>query len=131
MLACWVEDPKGDYFKRHLARISDYIWVAEDGMKMQVCFPSYLTSNKSCDKTNIVTMQMVQGLASQTWDASLMVQALLASNLVDEIGSTLYKAHDFIKKSQVNNYLFSNSNLFIISFWFTFLISSTIDLQCT
>lgn len=36
MLACWVEDPNGDYFKKHLARIPDYIWVAEDGMKMQV-----------------------------------------------------------------------------------------------
>lgn len=36
MLACWVEDPNGDYFKKHLARIPDYIWAAEDGMKMQV-----------------------------------------------------------------------------------------------
>lgn len=36
MLACWVEDPNGDYFKKHLTRISDYLWVAEDGMKMQV-----------------------------------------------------------------------------------------------
>ncbi|KAI7998716.1 hypothetical protein LOK49_LG10G00916 [Camellia lanceoleosa] len=36
MLSCWVEDPNGDYFKKHLARIPDYIWVAEDGIKMQV-----------------------------------------------------------------------------------------------
>jgi hypothetical protein len=36
MLACWVEDPNGDYFKKHIARIPDYIWVAEDGIKMQV-----------------------------------------------------------------------------------------------
>ncbi|KAK2632375.1 hypothetical protein EUGRSUZ_L01637 [Eucalyptus grandis] len=36
MLACWVEDPDSDYFKKHLARIPDYLWVAEDGMKMQV-----------------------------------------------------------------------------------------------
>ena len=36
MLACWVEDPNGDSFKKHLARIPDYLWVAEDGMKMQV-----------------------------------------------------------------------------------------------
>ena len=36
MLACWVEDPNGDYFKKHLARIPDYIWVAEDGMTMAV-----------------------------------------------------------------------------------------------
>ena len=36
MLACWVEDPNGDYFKKHLARIPDFIWVGEDGIKMQV-----------------------------------------------------------------------------------------------
>ncbi|CAN1344460.1 Beta-amyrin synthase [Linum perenne] len=35
MLACWVEDPNGDSFQKHLARIPDYLWVAEDGMKMQ------------------------------------------------------------------------------------------------
>lgn len=54
MLACWVEDPNGDYFKKHLARIPDYIWVAEDGMKMQVrmnvdinCSNKYLEYKKS------------------------------------------------------------------------------------
>jgi hypothetical protein len=36
MLACWVEDPNGDYFRRHLARIKDYLWLGEDGIKMQV-----------------------------------------------------------------------------------------------
>uniref|UniRef100_F6GYK0 Beta-amyrin synthase n=1 Tax=Vitis vinifera TaxID=29760 RepID=F6GYK0_VITVI len=36
MLACWVEDPYGDSFKKHLARLPDYIWMAEDGIKMQV-----------------------------------------------------------------------------------------------
>ena len=36
MLACWVEDPNGDYFKKQLARIPDFICVGEDGIKMQV-----------------------------------------------------------------------------------------------
>ncbi|MED6123810.1 Beta-amyrin synthase [Stylosanthes scabra] len=27
MLACWVEDPNGDAFKKHLARIPDYLWA--------------------------------------------------------------------------------------------------------
>ncbi|PHT73318.1 Beta-amyrin synthase [Capsicum annuum] len=49
MLACWVEDPNGYYFKKRLARIPDYLWIAEDGMKMQ-------------------------GIGSQTWDASLAIQ---------------------------------------------------------
>jgi len=41
MLACWVEDPEGEYFKKHLARVSDFIWIGEDGLKIQVyssCF---------------------------------------------------------------------------------------------
>ncbi|XP_030973245.1 beta-amyrin synthase-like [Quercus lobata] len=78
MLACWVEDPNGDYFKKHLARIPDYIWVAEDGIKMH-------------------------SFGSQEWDTGFAIQALLASNLVDEIGPTLARGHDFIKKSQVKD----------------------------
>ncbi|XP_060669505.1 beta-amyrin synthase-like [Ziziphus jujuba] len=78
MLCCWVEDPHGKPFKMHLARIPDYLWVAEDGMKMQT-------------------------FGSQSWDASLSLQALLASNLADEIGPTLAKGHDFLKKSQVKD----------------------------
>ncbi|XAR69574.1 Beta-amyrin synthase [Bertholletia excelsa] len=76
MLACWVDDPNGDYFKKHLARVPDFLWVAEDGMT-------------------------VQSFGSQLWDATFAVQALLACNLLDETGETLRKAHDFIKKSQV------------------------------
>nr|A8C980.1 RecName: Full=Germanicol synthase; Short=RsM1 [Rhizophora stylosa]BAF80441.1 multifunctional triterpene synthase [Rhizophora stylosa] len=78
MLACWVEDPNGDYFKKHLARIPDYIWVAEDGMKMQ-------------------------SFGSQQWDTGFAIQALLATNLTDEIGGVLRRGHDFIKKSQVQD----------------------------
>ncbi|KAK4476340.1 hypothetical protein RD792_015489 [Penstemon davidsonii] len=78
MLACWVEDPNGDYFKKHLARIPDYMWLAEDGMKMQ-------------------------SFGSQQWDTGFAIQALLASNLTDEIGETLKKGHDFVKKSQVKD----------------------------
>ncbi|XP_058209721.1 beta-amyrin synthase-like [Rhododendron vialii] len=78
MLSCWVEDPHGDYFKKHLARIPDYMWVAEDGMKMQ-------------------------SFGSQQWDTGFAVQALLACNLLEETGETLRKGHDFIKNSQVKN----------------------------
>ncbi|KAM1430091.1 hypothetical protein ACFX2I_046204 [Malus domestica] len=78
MLACWAEDPNGDYFKKHLARIPDYLWVAEDGMKMQ-------------------------SFGSQQWDTGFAIQALLASNLTDEIAPTLARGHDFVKKSQVKD----------------------------
>lgn len=78
MLACWVEDPSGVCFKKHLARIPDYLWVSEDGMKMQ-------------------------SFGSQLWDASLAIQALLATDLTHEIGPILKKGHDFIKVSQVQD----------------------------
>ncbi|KAH9716425.1 Camelliol C synthase [Citrus sinensis] len=76
MLSCWAEDPNGDYFKKHLARIGEYFWMGEDGMR-------------------------VQSFGSQTWDCAFAVQALLACNLTDEIGPILMKAHDFLKTSQV------------------------------
>ncbi|RVW23131.1 Beta-amyrin synthase [Vitis vinifera] len=78
MLACWVKDPNGDYFKKHLARIPYYIWVAEDGIKMQ-------------------------SFGSQEWDTGFALQALLACNMTDELGPTLKKGHEFIKESQVKN----------------------------
>ncbi|KAI9156948.1 hypothetical protein LWI28_014541 [Acer negundo] len=78
MFASWVEDPDGDYFKKHLARISDFLLIAEDGTKMQ-------------------------GLGSQTWDAGFAIQALLASNLTDEIEPVLRRGHEFIKASQVKD----------------------------
>ena len=37
MMCWWAENPNGDEFKHHLARVPDYLWLAEDGMKMQVC----------------------------------------------------------------------------------------------
>ncbi|KAJ6702296.1 TERPENE CYCLASE/MUTASE FAMILY MEMBER [Salix koriyanagi] len=76
MLACWVEDPHGDYFRRHLARIKDYVWIGEDGIKMQ-------------------------SFGSQVWDTSLALQALIASNLSVETGPALKEGHSFIKNSQV------------------------------
>jgi len=50
----------------------------------------------------------MQGIGTQSWDAGFIVQALLATNLVDDLGPTLAKAHDFIKKSQVTNYVYHN-----------------------
>jgi beta-amyrin synthase len=76
MLSCWVEDPDGVAFKRHLARVPDYLWVGEDGMK-------------------------VQSFGSQLWDATFCFQALYTSELGEEIKPTLAKSFDFIKKCQV------------------------------
>ncbi|CAO2831851.1 unnamed protein product [Amaranthus hypochondriacus] len=78
LLACWVEDPNSEAYKKHLARIPDYLWLAEDGMKMQ-------------------------SIGSQWWDAAFTIQAIFASGLAHEYGPTLKKAHDFVKASQVRD----------------------------
>lgn len=77
MLCCWIEDPNSEAFKLHLPRLYDYIWVAEDGMKMQ----GYN--------------------GSQLWDTAFAVQAIISTDLVKEYGKTLRKAHEYIKNSQV------------------------------
>lgn len=79
MLCCWVEDPNSEAFKLHLPRIHDYLWVAEDGMKMQ----GYN--------------------GSQLWDTAFTVQAIISTDLTEEYGATLKKAHSYIKNSQVVN----------------------------
>ncbi|XP_057980580.1 lanosterol synthase-like isoform X2 [Malania oleifera] len=83
MVCCWVENPKSEAFKRHLYRIKDYLWVAEDGMKMQ----GYN--------------------GSQLWDVCFAVQAVLAAerHLLhhhhEYFAPMLKKSHDFIKNSQL------------------------------
>ncbi|XP_011078187.1 cycloartenol synthase-like isoform X2 [Sesamum indicum] len=79
MLCCWINNPSSMAVKRHLSRIKDYLWVAEDGMKMK----GYN--------------------GSQLWDVTLAVQAIVGTNLPHEYGSTLKRAHEFIKKSQLRN----------------------------
>lgn len=37
MVCCWLEGgPNSEAFKKHVARVEDYIWIAEDGMKIKV-----------------------------------------------------------------------------------------------
>ncbi|KAG5241014.1 cycloartenol synthase [Salix suchowensis] len=77
MLCCWVEDPHSEAFKLHLPRVFDYLWIAEDGMKMQ----GYN--------------------GSQLWDTAFAVQAIVSTNLAEEYSATLRKAHEYLKDSQV------------------------------
>ncbi|CAN8271192.1 unnamed protein product [Cochlearia groenlandica] len=76
MLACWIENPNGDQFKKHLSRVSDFIWVAEDGLK-------------------------VQSFGSQLWETVFAIQALHASGLCDETNDVLRKGYSYIKRSQI------------------------------
>nr|CAB3445557.1 unnamed protein product [Digitaria exilis] len=36
MVCCWVDNPNSDVFKRHLARMPDFLWLSEDGLKAQI-----------------------------------------------------------------------------------------------
>lgn len=76
-LACWFEEPGGDAFRRHLPRLLDYLWVAEDGCKMQ----GYN--------------------GSQLWDTAFAVQAIYATGMAEKFSSCLKRAHEYIEKSQV------------------------------
>ncbi|KAF6134633.1 hypothetical protein GIB67_038354 [Kingdonia uniflora] len=69
-------EKKSDAFKKHLARVPDYLWMAEDVMR-------------------------VQSLGSQMWNTGFSVHALLASNFQEEITHMLKKGYDFIKQSQI------------------------------
>ncbi|KXG29446.1 achilleol B synthase-like isoform X3 [Sorghum bicolor] len=77
MVCCWVEDPNSDAFKRHLARIPDFLWLSEDGMKAQIY--------DGC----------------QSWETSFIIQAFCATDLVNEYAPTLQRAYEFMKNSQV------------------------------
>ena len=64
-------------FQKHLLRIPDYLWVSEDGMK-------------------------VQGYnGSQGWDASFLMQALAEAGLIDEFEDTCVKAYGYLERTQI------------------------------
>ncbi|CAN6244273.1 unnamed protein product [Urochloa humidicola] len=72
MICCWVEDPNSDAFKCHLVRIPDFLWLSEDGMKAQVY--------GGC----------------QIWETAFIIQAFCITDLVNEYGPTIQRAHEFI-----------------------------------
>ncbi|KAK2974078.1 hypothetical protein RJ640_015748 [Escallonia rubra] len=76
MMCWWAENPNGDEFKHHLARVPDYLWLAEDGMKMQ-------------------------SFGSQVWDCALATQAILSTGMIEEYGDSLKKAQFYLKESQI------------------------------
>lgn len=50
LIARWVEDPNSEAYKLHLARIPDYFWLAEDGLKIQVNIVFLFTQpTKACN----------------------------------------------------------------------------------
>lgn len=67
----------GKEFKMHSERLSDYIWIAEDGVKMQ----GYN--------------------GSQMWDTSFACQAILDTGLANEFKDCLSRAYSFMDKTQI------------------------------
>ena len=63
--------------KNHMMRIPDYLWVAEDGMKMQ----GYN--------------------GSQCWDTSFAIQAISECNLLDEFPEVSKKVWSYLERTQI------------------------------
>ncbi len=64
---------------RHIPRLNDFLWVAEDGMKMQ----GYN--------------------GSQLWDTTFAVQAICASGLAHDFTNCLRRAHHYVDTTQARN----------------------------
>ena len=77
-LVCeFYADPSGERLAAHLPRVLDYLWLAEDGMKMQ----GYN--------------------GSQLWDTAFAAQALCATRLAAEFPAIVGAAHAYVDASQV------------------------------
>jgi squalene cyclase len=64
-------------FLRHAGRVRDYLWIAEDGMKMQ----GYN--------------------GSQTWDTSFAIQAVVESGLAGKFPNVVRGAWKFLERNQI------------------------------
>nr|KAJ0224937.1 hypothetical protein LSAT_V11C100030400 [Lactuca sativa] len=60
MMCWWAENPNGDKFKYHLAKVPDYLWIAEDGMTMH-------------------------SFGSQVWDCVFATQTIIANLLIIQL----------------------------------------------
>jgi squalene/oxidosqualene cyclase-like protein len=67
----------GPEFQKHVERLPEYLWQAEDGTKMQGYH------------------------SSQLWDTAFAVQATYAAGAEQRYASMLARAHDFIDQNQV------------------------------
>lgn len=78
-LCVWFDNPDSPDVAKHVDGIKDYLWLAEDGMKMQ----GYN--------------------GSQLWDTVFTAQALLdaGKDIMTPFANTLTMAHDYIRITQV------------------------------
>jgi cycloartenol synthase len=80
MLAVYVHgncDRNNENFQRHIPRVDDYLWIAEDGMKMQ--------GYNGC----------------QAWDTAFATQAIVEAGLASSYSDCLKNAYIYLKRSQI------------------------------
>lgn len=80
MLAVWIDGGKRNdnaEFLKHIPRVDDYLWVAEDGMKMQ----GYN--------------------GSQCWDTSFCVQAIVEGGLAEAFPDCARKVYEYLRRTQI------------------------------
>ncbi|CAM9090050.1 unnamed protein product, partial [Ectocarpus fasciculatus] len=80
MLSAWLADGcdnKSDNFQKHLSRIDDYLWYAEDGMKMQ----GYN--------------------GSQCWDTSFFIQAVTEGGFATQFPDMCNKIYSYLERTQI------------------------------
>jgi lanosterol synthase len=79
---------ESEAFQKHVSRWDDYLWVAEDGMKMN----GYN--------------------GSQLWDTAFTVQVMLENHDSSASSEVLSKAYDFIEKSQIRDEVHDREKFF-------------------
>mmetsp|Transcript_28315 Transcript_28315/g.46585 ORF Transcript_28315/g.46585 Transcript_28315/m.46585 type:complete len:891 (+) Transcript_28315:81-2753(+) len=78
MLCVWAaRGSDSEEFQKHLMRVDDYLWVAEDGMKMQ----GYN--------------------GSQCWDTSFAIQGVVESGLAAEFPEMCRRVHGYLDRTQI------------------------------
>ena len=80
MLSVWIDggmDSKSPAYRNHLPRIDDYLWVAEDGVKMQ----GYN--------------------GSQCWDTSFAIQAIVEGGLEQKFPECARKIYSYLDRTQI------------------------------
>lgn len=78
-LIWYLERPDGAEHRRHVERLRDYLWQADDGLKMQ----GYNSS--------------------ELWDTAFALQAMAASGHVEEHRDVLRRGFDYVDRTQVRN----------------------------
>lgn len=82
LLSVWVDsgcDSNCEVVKKHLARVDDYLWVAEDGVKMQ----GYN--------------------GSQCWDTSFAVRAMVEAGISHKFPDCARKIYSYLDRTQIKD----------------------------